>query len=340
MGRPDEVSSLLAMRRFALLAAATLLVSPMLAMASGDSDGDGIPDDLEAATARNVFVQGSSSGFVIRSRSIGASPEDAFAIAFSDGNFTVQYFPISSGQATVSYQLAFRRILEVYLENGEWKEENRTELSWNYASARQSEVRTTDGETEVLYSVTSASRTVTVTVGSTNRFARVGGNRLLSPMEVTVDVLIRGWNYTRANSQLALQVEINGTGVPRVDETSDDETAGWAMNESSVKVSSLQDSLFFAWDRMATVDGVPTPVDTTPLEPSPDGVGMSFVYGRGNVIVHDPKIGAVSNAFWSIWSRPTTTAPAFDATIYVLGIAVAAGLVGVTVFLRRRRRTE
>src|SRR5207245_1769044 len=136
MGRPDEVSSLLAMRRFALLAAATLLISPMLAMASGDSDGDGIPDDLEAATARNLFVHGTPTGFMIRSRSIGAIPEDAFAIAFSDGNFTVEYFPVSSEQATVSYQLAFRRILEVYQESGEWKEENRTDLSWDYASVR------------------------------------------------------------------------------------------------------------------------------------------------------------------------------------------------------------
>ena len=70
------------------------------------------------------------------------------------------------------------------------------------------------------------------------------------------------------------------------------------------------------------------------------GLEMGFVYGRGSVIVHDPKIGAVSNAFWSIWSHPRTTAPTFDATIYVLGIAVAAGIIGVTVFLRRRRREE
>jgi len=333
------VSSLLAMRRFAFLAATALLVSPMLAAASGDSDGDGIPDDLEASTARNVYVHESPTGFAIRSRSISAVPEDAVAIAFSDGRFTVEYFPSSSGPATVSYQLEFRRILEVYRENGVWKEEDRSDLSWDYSSVRESEVRTTDGEHEVVYEVTSASGTVTVTVGSTNRFARVGGDRLLSPMEVTVDVVIQGWNYSRLDSRIALQVEINGTGMPRVDDTSDDETAGWASNEASVKVSSGGDSLF-SWDRTATVDGVSSPVDATPLEPSGGGREMNFVYGRGNVIVHDAKVGAVSNAFWSIWSHPRTTAPAFDATIYVLGIGVAAGLVGVTVFLRRRRRVE
>lgn len=334
------MSSLLAMRRFALLAAAALLVSPILAAASGDSDGDGIPDDLEASTARNVLVHESTTGFSIRSRSIGAVPEDAFAIVFSEGKFTVEYFPVSSAPATVSYRLEFRRILELYLDNGEWKEENRSDLSWDSSRVRASEVRTTDGENEVLYSVTSASGIVTITVGSTSRFARVGGDRLLSPMEVTVDVQITGYNYSRADSRLALQVEVNSTGVPRVDDTSEDETAGWATNEASVKVSSGQDSLFFAWDRKATVDGASSPIDVTPLERSSGGLEMSFVYGRGNVIVHDPKIGAVSNAFWSIWSHPRTTTPAFDAPLYVLGIAVAAGLIGVTVFLRRRRRVE
>jgi len=334
------VSTLPALRTLALLAAIAVLLSSGAARASGDADGDGIPDDVEAATARNVFVHDSPAGFQMESRSVGAVRDDAIQVGYTDGKFTVAYFPNATGAKTLSYQLEFRGILEVYQENGEWKEWSRHDISMDSATVRQSEVRTLDGEREVLYSVSSLSDNVTITLGSVTRFARIAGDRLLSPMEVKVDIAIRGWTYERSDSRLAVQVEISGTSPPRTDETSDDESAGWATDEASVRVASGPDSLFFAWDKTATVDNVSRPVEVTPLEPSGGGYEMRFMYARGDVIVHDPKVGAVSSAFWSIWSRQTPTAPAFDATFYILGIGVAAGLIGITVLLRRRRHEE
>jgi hypothetical protein len=332
------VSSLHALRAFALLAGAAVLLSSGVVRAAGDADGDGIPDDVEAATARNVFAHDAPGGFLIRSRSIGAVQDDAIEFGYTDGKFTVAYFASATGPQTVSYQLEFRRILEVYRENGEWKESRRYDISMDSAKMRHSEVRTRDGETEVLYTVSTASGNLTVTVGSVNRFARIAGNRLLSPMEVKVDIAISGWVYARNDSRLALQVEVNGTSLPRVNETSDDEAAGWATDEAAVTVDSGPDSVFFAWDKAAIVDNVTRPVEVTRLEPNSNGYEMRFIYERGATIVHDPKVGAVSNAFWSIWSLSKQPVPAFDATFYIIGIGVAAGLVGLTVLLRRRRR--
>jgi hypothetical protein len=329
-----------ALRTFALVATAALLLSTGVAAASGDSDRDGIPDDVETSTSRSVIVHDSPGSFVIRSRSVGAALDDAYQVGYSEGKFTVEYFPDASGSESISYQLEFRRILEVYSESGEWKEAGRFDIPSDYAEVRESEVLTRDGETAIVYAMTNASGVFTVTVASTHRFARLPGDRLLSPMEVKADIEFRGWTYTRSDSRLALQVEINSSALPRVDETSEDERAGWATDEAAVTVASGSNSLFFSWDAAATVDGVSTPVEATPLEPSGSGYEMMFVYGRGAVIVHDPKVGAVSNAFWSIWFQPRTTPPAFDATFYIVGIGAAAGVVGATVFLRRRRRTE
>ena len=339
-GRFERMSRIPALRTFALAATVALLLSTGVAAATGDSDLDGIPDDVEAATARNVVVHDSPGGFVIRSRSQGAPLEDAYEVGYSDGTLTVEYFPKASESQSVSYQLEFRRILEVYSDGGEWKEAGRFDIPADYSGVLESEVPTVDGETAIVYTMTTVSGMFTVTLRSVPRFALVTGDRLLSPMEMKVDVEIRGWTYTRSDSRLALQVEINSTSLPRVDESSDDERAGWATDEAAVTVASGANSLFFSWDKTATVDGVATPVEVTPLEPSGGRYEMNFVYGRGAVIVHDPKVGAVSNAFWSIWSQPRSTPPAFDAAFYVIGIGVAAGLVGTTVLLRRRRRED
>ncbi len=329
------------LRTFALVATAALLLSAGVAAASGDSDGDGIQDDVETATARSVVVHDSPGGFVIRSRSQGAAVDDAYQVGYSGGKFTVAYFPDAAGSESVSYDLEFRRILEVYWEDGEWKEAGRFDIPSDYADVTESEVPTKDGETAIVYSMTNASGIFKVTLGCTHRFARLSGDRLLSPMEVKVDIEIRGWTYTPGlDSRLALKVEINSTSIPTMDETSADERAGWATDESAVTVASGSNSLFFSWDTAATVDGVSTPIEATPLEPSNSGYEMMFVYGRGAVIVHDPKVGAVSNAFWSIWGQPWTTPPAFDTTFYIVGIGAAAGVVGATVLLRRRRREE
>ncbi len=330
-----------ALRTFALVATAALLLSTGVAAASSDSDRDGIPDDVETSTSRSVIVHDSPGSFVIRSRSVGAAVDDAYEVGYSGGKFTLAYFPDASGSASVSYQLEFRRVLEVYSENGEWKEAGRFDIPSDYAGVRESEVPTQDGETAIVYAMTNASGMLSVTVASTHRFALLPGDRLLSPMEAKVDIEIRNWTYTGpSDSRLALQVEINSTSLPTMNETSDDERAGWATGEAAVTVASGSSSLFFSWDTSATVDGVSTPVEATPLEPSGSGYEMMFVYGRGAVIVHDPKVGAVSHAFWSIWSRERPTVPAFDATLYVIGIGAAAGLVGATALLRRRRRAE
>src|SRR5438309_782412 len=136
------------------------------------------------------------------------------------------------------------------------------------ANVRQSEVRTLDGEREVLYSVSSLSDNVTIMLGSVTRFARIAGDRLLSPMEVKVDIAIRGWTYERSDSRLAVPVEISGTSPPRTDETSDDESAGWATAEASVTVASGPHSLVFAWDKTATVENVSRTAEVASVEPT------------------------------------------------------------------------
>ena len=323
---------------FAVLGTAALVFASGLAAAVSDADGDGIPDDLEASTARNVLTHSAPESFVVRSRSVGAPQDDAFEVSYARGEFTVGYSPKSFGPDSVSYTMAFSRIVEFYLDaNAGWVVVQQVDLESEYAEVRATDATTLDGEREVVFSVETQSGLFTVTLGATERFARTTGG-LISPMEVKVDLAIRNWAWVRSDTRLGLRVDFNTTDRARAEATSEDEARGWAADESQVNVTAGNDSLFFSWARTAMADGMSVPVESTPLEPRTGGYEMYLVYPHADAIAHDPKIGAVSEAFWSIWSEPRTPPIQADLTVYLVGLGVVAALVAATVLLVRRRR--
>ena len=327
-----------AARAFAFLGVAAFLIAIGLPAVAMDSDGDGIPDDLEASTARNVLTHSTPGTFVVRSRSVGAPQDDAFEVSYARGEFSVGYSPKSFGSDSVSYTLEFRRIVEFTVEpGGSWEVAQERDLRADYGGVDSRNDTTSDGEREVLFDVSTQSGIFSITAGATERFARVSG-RLVSPAEMKLDLSIRNWPWNRSDSRLALEVAVNTTDTARVDEVSEDEARGWASGEAQVNVTGANDSLFFSWLQTATVDGVAQPVEVTPLQGNGPEHTMYLVYPHGNVIDQDPKIGAVSEAFWSIWSRPRTPPIQADVTVYVAGLGIAAALVVITVLVARRRR--
>ncbi len=331
------MSSHRVLRAFALLGAAAFALST-LAVAVGAADGDGIPDDLEARTARNVVTHGASDSFFIRSKSIGASQDDVFEISFADGAFTVSYARLAGGSDTVSYRLEFKRISEVRGDGGQTEVVQTMDIP-SYYAVQAWQATTRDGEPEFGFTATTLGGILRVRIGATERFAQVDGG-LVSPAQAKVDIEITGWPWQADDSRLQLDLEIVPSGgVPRVENESDDMGHGWASDESEVNVTSNGDTAYFSWVKTATVDGVRKPVTATPLEASGEGYEMSFLYERGNVIRHDPKMGVLSAAFWSIWNQPEPPALRADLALYALGIALVAGAVGATALAVRRRRT-
>ncbi len=127
----------------------------------------------------------------------------------------------------------------------------------------------------------------------------------------------------------------------------EDEEHGWASNESEMQVASENHTAFFSWSRTALVTSTSSAnesVRTTHIDDLADGYATSFLYDlgqqvRGNqitVVTHDPKMGVVSAAFWSIWNAaPPLQA---DALLYGAGIALIAAAVAGSVLVARRRR--
>src|SRR5256884_8763521 len=120
-----EDGSVLRSRQVVLAAAAAgaaaLLIGSTLAVmtlrpAESDSDGDGIPDSVEAATQPNVVAASARDEFSIVSRLASAPFSDQFQVSYEAGTFFVSYQRARGSDS--SYQLELRNLVEWVDRNG------------------------------------------------------------------------------------------------------------------------------------------------------------------------------------------------------------------------------
>src|SRR3989442_14511402 len=101
---------------FAASASLALVLASSVAVAqSGDSDHDGVPDDIENATQRNVVAVAAGDEFDISSRLASAPYEDQFEVFYKAGNFVVIYARAAGGER--SYTLELRDRVQ-WIDNG------------------------------------------------------------------------------------------------------------------------------------------------------------------------------------------------------------------------------
>src|SRR5437870_12601954 len=102
-----EDGSVLRYRQVGLAAAAAgaaaLLIGSTLAVltlrpAVVDSDGDGVPDSVEAATQRTVVAATAGDTFTIVSRLASAPYQDQFEVSYKAGTFVVPYARARGGE--------------------------------------------------------------------------------------------------------------------------------------------------------------------------------------------------------------------------------------------------
>src|SRR3989442_6608732 len=102
---------------FAASASVALVLASSVAVAqSGDSDGDGVPDDIENATQRNVVAVAAGDSFDIQSRLASAPYEDQFEVFYQAGAFNVSYRRAGAGET--SYTVELRSLVEWVDKNG------------------------------------------------------------------------------------------------------------------------------------------------------------------------------------------------------------------------------
>jgi hypothetical protein len=108
---------------------------------------------------------------------------------------------------------------------------------------------------------------------------------------VKIDVIIQGFDYLENDSQLTLEVKLEASMETSYEDITEDEEDGRATEEAEVDVIMDEITGFFSWKETAEIDGITYPVNASVVEVSPTEEKIYLNYVRGDVIIHDPKVG-------------------------------------------------
>jgi hypothetical protein len=164
-------------------------------------------------------------------------------------------------------------------------------------------------------------------------FTEVNGT-VIAPTQVKIDVFIRNFNFTEGDSFLALKVELGSELETSIDNMTEDEEDGRAVDESAVDFLLTDVTGFFSWKESAEIDGVTHLVNSTIDEVTATEQDIYLSYPHGDEIIHDPKIGFENLLLSGSNQLPL---PEFLAdNILPIGIGIAIVFIGAVAIVKRR----
>src|SRR6059036_2010549 len=321
--------------------------------AESDSDGDGIPDSVEAATQRNVVAASAGDEFSIVSRLASAPFSDQFQVSYEAGTFFVSYQRARGSDS--SYQLELRNLVEWVDRNGNSRIDPgetvgiTSSLGTAFADApvMKTQVDSADGGLVTELSIRSSTVNITLNVTVAERFMRLSSTRVLTPMEVKLDLTVDRATLA-AGYGLGLDVRINTTKQIEFNNRSWDDVNEFAEGEAGLNVTggppTSPATVFFSWSKSAIADGREIPVTYTNISTvSPNSYELYLAYpisGSGSRVklVHDPVLGVDSAAYEGVVAR--TPELQGDLVLYAASLAAAVFLIALTLIVADRRRKK
>lgn len=337
---------------FALTAASALVLASGLAQAAGDADGDGVPDEVEAATERNVAVAvpaTSPHSLSISSQSIGAETDDRFHLSYEAGTFEVEYFPdAATSQAASAYSLEFSSLVDwIDVDGDSQVAPSEIVVLRPLGKDRFGEVPiisvdepSEDGGVINRFTIQSNFGEITFALTIARRFLRIPGEKILTPMEAKLDVLLAP-GEVRVGALIGFQLRVRAQGAMNFGDVPWDVRHAFSTDESWISVTGVASNatVFFSWANATEVDGFSGEAIATPPAPDADNYTMYMFYPvRGSfppLIQHTASLGVVSLAFLEAL-RPEAILG--DPMLFALSIAAVAALVAVSMYVARRRR--
>ncbi len=257
-------------------------------------------DDNDDSNEREVLVTVTDTHAEIESELEAGGIEDSFKIEVNVGGdgieFKVEFeTETATNETEREFEVDFNELVE-YLDvndNGVYDEENDTEIQTVMLDSFEPIVytieNTTDGPVHI-FDVLTTDGVFGARIYATGNFAEVNGS-VIAPTQVKIDVMIRNFNFTEVDSQLALKVELSTSLETTYDDETEDEEDGRATDEVSVDVLMTNLNGFFSWKESAEIDGVTHMVNSSIHEVSDTEQEIYLNYPQGDEIIHDPKIG-------------------------------------------------
>ncbi len=354
---------------FALAASAALVLAAGLTLAASDS-ASRTPDSVPTVERQVVWVgtpsQNAPHAIRINSESVGAPSPDEFQIAYAEGSFTLEYQRHANASVTSQFTLTFRNLVEWNDTNGNGVVDDGSILEtiplgptgFGNLPIHHFERVTPDGgdvHSFVIQSnsvVQSNSEGVTLNLTIAERFVPLSEQHFLTPMEAKLTIDVQH-HFAVPGAKLALEIGIHTSNKVRLENTSWDDENRFSQNDRSLNVTNDSgpegSSTFFAWANTANVSGVERAVTVTGPEANdttPDYYDMYLAYPAASAlpassihVVHDPTVGIVSAAYDSLLHLPVGNPNLqADVPLYLVSMALVAGLVAATIAVVSRRR--
>jgi hypothetical protein len=333
-------------------ATAVLLFATTLAAADGtDADGDGVPDTIEDATQRNLVAVSAGDEINISSQLESPPFHDQFGVSFKAGTFRVEY---GREGASTSYELELRSLVEWTDQNGNGRiDANETVASSPLGSsafggATVTETRTETPDHALVYGflVRSLNGEVTLNLTVANRFTRLPNTRVLTPMEVKLDITINRV-ITHAGASVGLDLRIKTDSLLDYRNRSWDDLHGFTRDEAAVNVTAgpanSPATVFFSWSKSALVNGGTSSVMLSSFagtDPTSHDVYLAFPGPATSSVnlVHESVLGVDSAAYDGIVNRRPEIQG--DITLYLVSLTGVAVLVAATIVVVNRGRKK
>ena len=333
---------------FASSAALAVVLASSVAVADGtDSDGDGVPDQLEDATQRTVAASVTGDQFSVSSHLGSGAVEDEFDLSYHAGTFSLWY--TQSGGVDSSYELQVANLQTWQDLNGNGRMDpgevsRTTTLGPAFTNARVVASNRTDADGGVVYTflVRSNDGNVSLNVTLAQRFERIDG-AILSPMEARLDLSVRQGLAT-SGENLALGFRMGTYETPHLEDHSWHEACScFAADEHEINITASGEgsasTVFFSWSNKAVAGGTSIPVAFTgPSASNPYGLTLSYSLGTSapaSTVVQHTTLG-VRSAVYEI-RRTASPEVRGDLPLFAGTFAAVATLVGVTIVLASRR---
>jgi len=329
-------------------AALAVVLASSVAVADGtDSDGDGVPDQLEDATQRTVAASVTGDQFSVSSHLGSGAVEDEFDLSYHAGTFSLWY--TQSGGVDSSYELQVANLQTWQDLNGNGRMDpgevsRTTTLGPAFTNARVVASNRTDADGGVVYTflVRSNDGNVSLNVTLAQRFERIDG-AILSPMEARLDLSVRQGLAT-SGENLALGFRMGTYETPHLEDHSWHEACScFAADEHEINITASGEgsasTVFFSWSNKAVAGGTSIPVAFTgPSASNPYGLTLSYSLGTSapaSTVVQHTTLG-VRSAVYEI-RRTASPEVRGDLPLFAGTFAAVATLVGATIVLASRR---
>ena len=263
-----------------------------------DTNPDEIDEGKKRASERVVTIENNTNTAQIKSILKYSDQKDDITMDIStQNNLYIKGLYKSHTiftQINLQFQITFYSIIEFEDENdnGIYEPDLDQEIqemvldSWEDISYVNSSAH--------IFTITTTNDVFLARIFAVEGYTDVNGT-IIAPAEIKIDFEFHNFPFENETSLLALQVKFQTNAAYNMKNKTRGEDEGYAENENSVELESNNAVGYFAWAENASADGVDIEVLSSPFKDGASGKFMYLNYPHATDIIHDPKIGFVSD---------------------------------------------